>query len=61
VADVWLPVGLLLGSGGLSLAELECERGANTVGTCIVQRISRIGLGAAAPSQTYMDPPVINT
>ena len=33
--------------------------GANTVETSILQRISHFGLGAAAPSRTYMDPPVL--
>jgi hypothetical protein len=62
---VWLPVGPLLGCCGLSPAKLGCgwrwsrERGVNTVEYCILQRISYFGLGAAAPSRTYMDPPVV--
>jgi len=50
-----------LGCCGLSLlAELGCGPvGADTVETSILQRISHFGLGAAAPSRTYMDPPVL--
>ena len=32
--------------------------GANTVDTCLLQCIWYFGLGAAAPSRSYMDPPL---